>query len=42
MRIKDAGEAVNSVQNLHVGVWFNNQPAELPLSRLAEDQQGAE
>jgi hydrophobe/amphiphile efflux-1 (HAE1) family protein len=28
MRIKDVGEAVDSVQNLYVGAWFNNRPAE--------------
>jgi hydrophobe/amphiphile efflux-1 (HAE1) family protein len=28
VRIKDIGKAVNSVQNLYVGAWFNDQPAE--------------
>jgi len=28
MRIKDVGEAVDSVQNMYVGAWFDNQPAE--------------
>jgi hydrophobe/amphiphile efflux-1 (HAE1) family protein len=28
VRIKDVGAAVNSVQNMYVGAWFNNRPAE--------------
>ena len=28
LRIKDVGEALDSVQNLYIGAWFNNQPAE--------------
>ena len=28
VRVKDVGQAVNSVQNLYVGAWFNNRPAE--------------
>ncbi len=28
VRVKDIGDAVNSVQNMYVGAWFNNQPAE--------------
>ena len=28
VRVKDVGQAVDSVQNLYVGAWFNNQPAE--------------
>ena len=28
VRVKDVGEAVNSVQNMYVGAWFNNRPAE--------------
>ena len=28
MRIKDVGDAIDSVQNMYVGAWFNNQPAE--------------
>ncbi len=28
VRVKDIGQAVNSVQNLYVGAWYNNQPAE--------------
>jgi hydrophobe/amphiphile efflux-1 (HAE1) family protein len=28
MRVKDVGEAVDSIQNLYVGAWFNNRPAE--------------
>ncbi len=28
VRVKDVGEAVNSVQNMYVGAWFDNQPAE--------------
>src|SRR5580658_4279191 len=28
MRIKDVGDAVDSVQNMYVGAWFNNRPAE--------------
>jgi hydrophobe/amphiphile efflux-1 (HAE1) family protein len=28
VRVKDVGEAVNSIQNLYVGAWFNNRPAE--------------
>ena len=28
VRIKDVGSAVNSVQNIYVGAWFNNRPAE--------------
>ncbi|HVC59766.1 MAG TPA: efflux RND transporter permease subunit [Acetobacteraceae bacterium] len=28
VRIKDVGEAINSVQNIYVGAWFNNRPAE--------------
>ncbi len=28
VRIKDVGSAVNSVQNLYVGAWYNNRPAE--------------
>ena len=28
VRVKDVGQAVNSIQNLYVGAWFNNRPAE--------------
>jgi hydrophobe/amphiphile efflux-1 (HAE1) family protein len=28
VRVKDVGDAVNSVQNMYVGAWFNNRPAE--------------
>ena len=28
VRVKDVGQAVNSVQNLYVGAWFNDRPAE--------------
>jgi hydrophobe/amphiphile efflux-1 (HAE1) family protein len=28
MRIKDVGDAIDSVQNMYVGAWFNNRPAE--------------
>ena len=28
VRVKDIGDAVNSVQNMYVGAWFNNRPAE--------------
>jgi len=28
VRVKDVGQAVDSVQNLYVGAWFNDQPAE--------------
>ena len=28
VRVKDVGKAVDSVQNLYVGAWFNNRPAE--------------
>ncbi len=28
VRIKDVGKAVNSIQNLYVGAWFDNRPAE--------------
>ncbi|HTW68672.1 MAG TPA: efflux RND transporter permease subunit [Acetobacteraceae bacterium] len=28
VRVKDIGKAVNSVQNLYVGAWFDNRPAE--------------
>ena len=28
VRIKDVGNALNSVQNARVGAWFNNKPAE--------------
>ena len=28
VRVKDVGNAIDSVQNLYVGAWFNNQPAE--------------
>ena len=28
VRIKDIGDAVNSVQNIYVGAWYNNRPAE--------------
>ena len=28
VRVKDIGDAVNSVQNIYVGAWFNNRPAE--------------
>jgi multidrug efflux pump subunit AcrB len=28
VRVKDVGDAINSVQNIFVGAWFNNRPAE--------------
>ena len=28
MRVKDVGQAIDSVQNMYVGAWFNNRPAE--------------
>ena len=28
MRVKDVGDAIDSVQNMYVGAWFNNAPAE--------------
>jgi hydrophobe/amphiphile efflux-1 (HAE1) family protein len=28
VRVRDVGSAVDSVQNLYVGAWFNDQPAE--------------
>ena len=28
VRVKDVGQAVDSVQNLYVGAWFDDQPAE--------------
>jgi hydrophobe/amphiphile efflux-1 (HAE1) family protein len=28
VRVNDVGAAVNSVQNMYVGAWFNNRPAE--------------
>ncbi|HEY1934495.1 MAG TPA: efflux RND transporter permease subunit [Acetobacteraceae bacterium] len=28
IRVKDIAKAVNSVQNMYVGAWFNDQPAE--------------
>ncbi|MDE2580873.1 MAG: efflux RND transporter permease subunit [Rhodospirillales bacterium] len=36
VRIKDVGEAINSVQNLYVGAWFDNRPAEgIAIQRAA-------
>jgi hydrophobe/amphiphile efflux-1 (HAE1) family protein len=28
MRVKDVGDAIDSVQNMYVGAWFDNRPAE--------------
>ena len=28
VRVKDVGNAIDSVQNMYVGAWFNNRPAE--------------
>ena len=28
VRVRDVGAAINSVQNIYVGAWFNNRPAE--------------
>ncbi|HUB12182.1 MAG TPA: multidrug efflux RND transporter permease subunit [Acetobacteraceae bacterium] len=28
VRIKDVGQAVDSIQNVYVGAWYNNRPAE--------------
>ncbi|HZU88583.1 MAG TPA: efflux RND transporter permease subunit, partial [Stellaceae bacterium] len=28
VRIKDVGDAINSIQNIYVGGWYDNQPAE--------------
>ncbi|MGH7109464.1 MAG: efflux RND transporter permease subunit [Stellaceae bacterium] len=28
VRIKDVGDAIDSIQNLHVGGWYDNEPAE--------------
>jgi hydrophobe/amphiphile efflux-1 (HAE1) family protein len=36
VRVKDVGNAVDSVQNLYVGAWFNDRPAEgIAIQRAA-------